>query len=409
MSSLVDHLILLILYHIVHTSHCPAELFVHQVTLFTICPEAIPFVRATGPAPTPHSSITTNSSIKPQDAFLTMYTQAILAASAILLRPSIAGYALTDSYAGDTFFGNFTPFTGTDPTSGFVNYTSYETARTTQLIAQVSNANNAAYLGVDHHTNSPSGGRASVRISSKKSFNKGLFIADISHIPVGCGTWPAFWLLGSGTWPAGGEIDIIEGVNAATTNQMTLHTNAGCSVWNAGSLATSNTTNCDSNAPGQKTNAGCAYMSQDPSSYGAGFNAGGGGVYATEWTSEAIAIWFFPRSKIPADISAGSPDVSKWGTPMSHFCGGPNYCDIDKHFQNMQIIFDTTFCGQWAGDKDVWAQSSCSQKADTCEKYVQENPGDFKDAFWAVNSVSVYQQAQGQKAMKRGERISLGQ
>ena len=336
-----------------------------------------------------------------------MYTQALLLTSALFARISIAGYALTDSYAGDTFFGNFTPFTGTDPTSGFVNYASYETARTSQLIAQVENANNAAYLGVDHHTNSPSGGRASVRISSKKTFNKGLFIADISHMPVGCGTWPAFWLLGSGTWPAGGEIDIIEGVNDANTNQMTLHTNAGCSVSNPGSLATPNTTNCDSNAPGQKTNAGCAYMSHDPTSYGTEFNSIGGGVYATEWTSASISIWYFPRNKIPADITSNAPDTSKWGMPMSHFGGGPNLCNIDQHFQNMQIIFDTTFCGQWAGDPGVWKSSAaCSAKAPTCEAYVQQNPGDFKDAFWAVNSVKVFQM-QGAKMMKRGERMAL--
>ena len=57
----------------------------------------------------------------------------------------------------------------------------------------------------------------------------------------------------------------------------------------------------------------------------------------------------------------------------------------------MQIIFDTTFCGQWAGDKDVWAQGSCGKKAATCEAYVQNNPGVFKEAYWLVNSVKVYQ------------------
>lgn len=330
-----------------------------------------------------------------------------LLAGAVLLRTSIAGYALTDSYAQNTFFGNFTAFTGTDPTAGFVQYADYNTAITTGLIGTVTNNGNATYIGVDSTSKNPAG-RASVRIASQKTFNKGLFLADISHMPVGCGTWPAFWLLGGGTWPQGGEIDIIEGVNAAETNQMTLHTNAGCSVWNAGSLATANTTNCDSNAPGQKMNAGCAYMSNDTTSYGAGFNTAGGGIYATEWTDQAIAIWFFPRSSIPADITAGSPDPTKWGTPMSHFCGGPGYCDIDSHFQNMQIIFDTTFCGQWAGDQDVWAQSSCGSQATTCEAYVQNNPAAFKDAYWLVNSVEAYQTTAA-KTMKRGVRLATGE
>lgn len=334
-----------------------------------------------------------------------MYKSSIIFAGALFLRTSIAGYALTDSYAGDAFFGNFTAFTGKDPTDGFVNYAHYPSAQSQGFIAQAKNANNAAYLGVDYKTK-PTNGRGSVRISSNKVFDKGLFIADIAHMPFGCGTWPAFWLLGEAEWPKGGEIDIIEGVNDDTANQMTLHTDAGCSVWNAGSFAKPNTTNCDSNAPDQKKNAGCAYMSDDNTSYGAGFNTVGGGVYATEWTDQAISIWFFPRSKIPADITSEKPDTSKWGKPISYFGGGPNHCDINKHFQKMKIIFDTTFCGQWAGEKEVWKTSSCSKKADTCEAYVKDHPQVFKDAFWLVNSVKVYQAQKG-NAMKRGTRLNI--
>ena len=340
-----------------------------------------------------------------------MYTKTFssLFVGAFLVRGSIAGYVLTDNYLADTFFGNFTPYTGTDPTSGFVSYADYESAKSSGLIAKATNFGDASYIGVDYQSQNSSG-RASVRISSQKAFNKGLFIADISHMPFGCGTWPAFWLLGEGTWPNSGEIDIIEGVNAATSNQMTLHTNAGCSVWNQGSLATVNTTNCDSNAPGQKKNAGCAYMSHDTTSYGAGFNAAGGGVYATEWTDQAIAIWFFPRSRIPADLQSGQPDPTQWGTPMAHFCGGSGYCDIDAHFQNMQIIFDTTFCGQWAGDPGVWASSTCSAKAATCQAYVQNNPAAFQEAYWLVNSVKVYQAQAGAKKMRmRGRALEVGE
>lgn len=37
-------------------------------------------------------------------------------------------------------------------------------------------------------------GRFSVRIQSKKQYNNGLFLFDVSHAPYGCGTWPAVWL-----------------------------------------------------------------------------------------------------------------------------------------------------------------------------------------------------------------------
>ncbi len=40
---------------------------------------------------------------------------------------------------------------------------------------------------------------------------------------LGLGYWPAFWLLGPAPWPAGGEIDIMEDVNALSLHSGTLH------------------------------------------------------------------------------------------------------------------------------------------------------------------------------------------
>jgi hypothetical protein len=146
------------------------------------------------------------------------------------------------------------------------------------------------------------------------------------------------------------------------------------------------TPNCDVNAPGQYANAGCQISSYNSATFGQGFNANGGGVYATEWTSDAISIFFFPRGAIPGDLSSGNPNPSGWGKPMAKFEGG---CNIDQKFQNHNIIFDVTFCGDWAGN--VWGQDSvCSSKAPSCQAYVQNNPGAFTDAFWQVNSLKVY-------------------
>ena len=44
-------------------------------------------------------------------------------------------------------------------------------------------------------------------------------------MPTGCGTWPAFWANGP-NWPAGGEIDILEGVNGFTQNQVSLRSSS---------------------------------------------------------------------------------------------------------------------------------------------------------------------------------------
>lgn len=49
-------------------------------------------------------------------------------------------------------------------------------------------------------------------------------------------------------------------------------------------------------APGQTSNAGCGIESSSPSSFGTSLNAAGGGVYAMQWTSKLIKIWFFPRN-----------------------------------------------------------------------------------------------------------------
>jgi hypothetical protein len=169
---------------------------------------------------------------------------------------------------------------------------------------------------------------------------------------------------------------------------MTLHTGEGCSISRSSDMLGSvSTDNCDVNAPGQGNNEGCQITAQDSRSYGKGFNDNNGGVYATEITSSFINIFFFPRGSIPSDISGASPDPSGWGKPMAVFKGD---CDIASTFKNMQIVFTNTFCGDWAGN--VWDSGSCASKADTCVDYVKNNPNDFEDAYWSVNSLKVYQQ-----------------
>ena len=187
-----------------------------------------------------------------------------------------------------------------------------------------------------------------------------------------------------------GEIDAIEGVNSNTFNTMTLHTDPGCSIGGTGGFSgTVKTANCAVNAPGQSNNAGCGIQASGADTYGDGFNSGGGGVYAIDWTSQAISIYYFARSAIPADITAGTPDPDGWPMPLAQFQGA---CNIGSIFQNHSIIFDMTFCGQWAGQASVWnSDPVCSQKASTCQSYVENNPADFAETYWQVNSLKVYQ------------------
>lgn len=96
---------------------------------------------------------------------------------------------------------------------------------------------------------------------------------------------------------------------------------------------------------------------------------------------------------MPADITAGSPDTTSWGLPVVAF-NGDSGCDIDAYFANMNIIIDTTFCGDWAGSATTWAaNANCSALASTCTEYVAANPTAFSTAFWLFNSIKVYQLA----------------
>ena len=159
------------------------------------------------------------------------------------------------------------------------------------------------------------------------------------------------WTFGD-NWPNNGEIDIIEGVHIQSFNNMALHTSAGCMISGAGHTGTTITKNCDVNAPGQDANVGCAVHDYNAQSYGAGWNGGGGGVYAMEWTSGHIKVWWWPRHAVPPDALGKTPEPYGWGPPAAMFRGD---CVINDKFREHKIVFDITFCGDWAGN--VWGQS----------------------------------------------------
>jgi hypothetical protein len=202
----------------------------------------------------------------------------------------------------------------------------------------ISTSNSSVYIGVDFKN--VTANRPSVRIESKKTYNLGLIVADISHMPGGiCGTWPAFWTIGP-DWPDYGEIDIIENVNSATANAMTLHTANGCTITNTGGFSGQlKTTNCYIGAQNQAVNAGCGIAATANTTYGSGFNAVNGGVYAMEWTATGITVWYFQRNQIPSDITSGNPNPSSWSNPQAKFGGG---CNFQTMFQNQTIIVDNT-------------------------------------------------------------------
>jgi hypothetical protein len=200
-------------------------------------------------------------------------------------------------------------------------------------------------------------GRFSVRVESKATYSRGLFVFDVRHTPVGCTTWPALWLTDRDPkhWPRNGEIDIMEAVNQATDgNQMTLHTSDGCSMRDVRRQLTG-TVNTVGDCPDRETDhVGCA-VNGPRASFGDDFNRGGGGVMALEWRDEGIRMWQWARGGIPADVTGMTPDPSAWGIAAADF---PNTdCDIGSHFKNHSIIMNINVCGHWV--YAVYGNSGC--------------------------------------------------
>lgn len=106
-----------------------------------------------------------------------------------------------------------------------------------------------------------------------------------------------------------------------------------------------------------------------------------------QWESSGIYVWYWPRGSVPSDVTNGAPVTGNWGTPTVAFNGNSG-CNIDERFANNNIVFDTTFCGDWAGS--VFSNGACSSYG-SCNDYVAQNPGAYADAYWTVNSVKVYQ------------------
>jgi hypothetical protein len=118
---------------------------------------------------------------------------------------------------------------------------------------------------------------------------------------------------------------------------------------------------------------GCITTDDDSASYGNAFNTNYGGVSATQWDSDFIRVWFWPSGTTPDDIKAGTPNPTTWGLPIANFEGT---CDIDSHFVDNKIIFDTNFCTT-AAETAFQSDATCTAQADTCRDFVGTNPGAF--------------------------------
>ncbi|EJD03023.1 glycoside hydrolase family 16 protein [Fomitiporia mediterranea MF3/22] len=302
----------------------------------------------------------------------------------LFLAPSVlAQFNLRDTFIGDGFFSGFRWETFDDPSHGRVNYVDQQTA-IAEGLSYVDGS--TFFMRADDTTvldASTPRGRNSVRITSLNSYTDAVIVLDVQHMPEGCATWPAFWTMTTnmGAWPAGGEIDIVEGVNLQTQNLAALHTSAGCTMpatRSPGSL------DCDAFAGIMQ---GCTTNFAKPNSFGSALNSVGGGWFALKRTDAAgAAVYFWPRNdpSVPAEVASGAATVNPdgWGEPEALF--PTDTCNWPQFFDAHNIIFDLTFCGDWAGTPFLCGGAS------TCNDYVDANPTSFQNAFWQINALRVY-------------------
>ncbi|KAI0354274.1 hypothetical protein OH77DRAFT_1426345 [Trametes cingulata] len=308
--------------------------------------------------------------------------------------PALAAYNLVKNFSGTNFFNGWDFVDGFDnTTNGHVNYVPQANA-TADHLAFVNDAGHAI-IRLDNTSFVPFNfKRNSVKIVTHDFFPIGsVFLFDALHLPFGCSVWPSFWTMGP-NWPHGGEIDIMEGVNKMTNDQMTLHADSGCvQAPNVQQLGTTNGADCSA---GANSSIGCTVVETQPNSFGDGFNSHGGGVWAAQFDTSGIFIWFWNRSTIPADVSANgnSVDPSTWGTPSGAWPASS--CNVSQFFTPQQLVIDITLCGDFAGQPNIY-QQTCggplgNSTVDICyiDNVINNGTSDYANAFFEIQYVKVF-------------------
>ncbi|KAJ7033161.1 glycoside hydrolase family 16 protein [Mycena alexandri] len=328
----------------------------------------------------------------------TTKTSAKSTTSAASTKSSSAGWKLTNSLEGDSFLDFFNYDSGTGDNGGVAQYVD----GASKGLAYKSG--NQVVLAVD--TTESVSARNSLRMVSKTSFNAkdtNLFIFDIAHMPAVCGTWPAVWFTGA-NWPYQGEIDVVEGVSLYNNNIYSVHTGSGCSIPSSAVSSMAQVSIVDSVASGGNNcdatvnPAGCGFSDHAASSFGPGFNAAGGGVFALQFDTTGIKTWFFQAGSVPSDISSKNPDPSSWGSPRMSV--PTSSCSPTTYFQDLMMIVDTNLGGSFT--EGVWATDGAGGQATSCKSstgaataadYILKHGSEFGEAAqFKINGFYIYNQ-----------------
>ena len=400
----------------------------------------------------------------------------------LILRPAVearaelhgATYHLTERQGGASFLKHYTFYSG-DDAAGSSGYQSYvdgdlaarlglvragqhglrvEALRPNATLLESLRSLNGSSGSSGSSSSSGSSGSAfprldgrplSVRLEGRTRFNDGLFVVDVAHVPTGCGSWPAVWLVDEEDWPKNGEVDIVEAINTQSVAKTALHSGGNCSMhsvpvsahtgtWDTAtgvpdsrtglpSADTVSATDCFAYAPKQWLNQGCVAVSDQPGTLGGPLNADGGGLFVLEWDPEGTSAalpegappgpagedrppggfmraWaFVPRKSAPENLlralkkrEAPAPDA--WPLPYAYFRLDADGGCAPSHFRNLRLVVNLAFCGAVAGTKfhlDCPRLSTRPQRTvQDCEAYVRGDAAAMDEAFWEINGIQVF-------------------
>lgn len=339
------------------------------------------------------AAASTKVSVTPSTTAKATSTKASASAAATGTSTASEGWKLSNKLEGQAFLDFFNYDAGFGDNGGAAEYVN----GISEGLAYTSG--DQVILAVD---DTPTvSARGSLRMVSKTKFNaenNNLFIFDIAHMPAVCGTWPAIWFTGA-NWPYDGEIDVVEGVSLYNRNIYSVHTGSGCTISDSAVSAITSAdivkkggTNCDANVD----TAGCGFSDKSTSTFGPGFNAAGGGVFALEFGMSGISMWFFQTGKVPADITKGAPTPGAWGSPRMSI--PTSTCSPTTFFNDLMLVVDTNLAGVftegvWASDGAGGQSKSCKAQTGvaTAADYVKNHGAEFAEAAqWKINGFYIY-------------------
>ncbi len=200
------------------------------------------------------------------------------------------------------------------------------------------------------------------------------------------------WTVDDTNWPFNGEVDILEGWNDDPLNKPAFHMgNAAkygkCTIDNVnqtGSVVTSNCDNQYQRPPQQWENQGCV-VSDNNGPWG----AQDGGVFAMEWTKNAIKLYTWKSGKEPANIESQTVDTSTWGLPVASLRS--DNCDVDGIFKNQRLVLNIALCGDAV--QGNWGGCAASTGQQLCSTYISRNPQTLTNAFFKIKDIRVFKTA----------------